>query len=516
MKTACIQQTAKAIWEYEETFAEMVALTRQAAREGAEMIVQPEAAYPAYFLGLDDAARDRALARSDEYLETMAGMAREHGVHIVACAAVRVDGILRNAAVMYDDRGAELGRAYKSVLWHFDAQWFAPGREYAAFDTRFGRVGMMICADGRVPEIARLLALDGAGIIIDPVNLVASAADPKRLMNQQYAFILPVRAMENGAWILVANKAGLEARTASYLGRSMIVDPNGDVVAEASTDQQEILHFDVDPSLRGVPPAPRRPELYGALARESRDLPAAADRRFAEGPETYVTAVQFAAADVGEYVEKAAFYCRAAAFLGTKLLCLPRPDFAVDAAAIMAKLRPFLKDGTVAAAAGLRDGVPTAAVFDRERVYGLIPRTHGPGPVSDGPIATLDTPAGTIGAVFGAEPYIPEVPRVNMLLGCDILLWFDDGPHPMNAKVALTRAAENRFFVVRTNPRVEGDTASVVTPDGAVAASAFAGVEQAVSAMAFLPLARNKNVVPGTDLIADRRGPEFGELARVR
>lgn len=517
MRVACIQQAARAVWEYDEAFDDMVAQTGQAIDGGAELIVQPEAAYPAYFLGLDDAMRERALARSGEYLRIMAGLAGEKGVHIVACAAVRTGGALYNAAVLYDDGGREIARAYKSVLWHFDAEWFSPGREYKAFDTRFGRMGIMICADGRIPEIARALAQDGAKVIIDPVNLVASAADPKMLMNQQYAFILPVRAMENGAWILMANKAGLEARTVSYLGRSMIIDPRGAVVAEASPDKREIIYHDVDVNAKGEACLARRPELYGELARESRELAVAGGmngRAAPDAAETYITAVQFAASDAREYLEKTAFYCRAAAYLGTRLLCLPPMAFAGEVAPVVAGIRPLLKNGLVAAVAGTADGIREAVVFDSEKLYGRLRQTHGPEPRADGPITVLETPAGRIGAVFGEEGYVPEIPRVNMLLGCEILLWFDSGTRPMNAKVVLTRAAENRIFVVRVNPLAAGDSAAIATPDGVTAAAAFAGVEQAVSAMAFLPLARNKNVVPGTNLLSGRRGPDFQALAR--
>lgn len=74
------------------------------------------------------------------------------------------------------------------------------------FDTEFGRIGVMICADGRVPEVARMLRLGGAQLILDAVNLVASAEAPDKLTNQQYQFILPIRAWENGVPIAVCGK----------------------------------------------------------------------------------------------------------------------------------------------------------------------------------------------------------------------------------------------------------------------------------------------------------------------
>lgn len=518
MKVACIQQMAQGVGEYEAVFSNLVELTKTAIRAGAELIVQPEAAYPAYFLGLDADMQEKALARSDDYLRTMAELAKENGVHIVAGAAIRVDGKIYNAGVMYDDAGKEIARAYKSNLWHFDDRWFSAGTEYKAFDTKFGRMGIMVCADGRVPEIARILSLDGARVIIDLVNLVASAADPKMLMNQQYAFILPVRAMENGTWLLVSNKAGLEAKTAGYLGRTMIVDPKGNIVADASTDKQEIVYYDVDMEARGEAQVPRRPELYGELVKKNEDLAVTADLKkgvanISDG-EVYVTAAQFASADAGEYLEKTTFYCHAASFLGTRLLCLPPMGFAGDVLAMVKAIQPLLADGIVAATAGILDGVEGAVVFDRNAMYGRYHRTHGDGPLSNDPIAVFETPLGKIGAVFGKEPYVPEAPRVAMLLGCEILLWFDDDARPMNTKVMQTRAAENKMFVVRTNSRVKDDVANLVNPDGVILASTFTGTEQASSGMAFLPLARAKCVVPGTSVVSGRLGPTYGALLR--
>ncbi len=515
MKVALIQQQAQGIGEYDAVFANLLALTREAIKGGAELIVQPEAAYPAYFLGIDEAMRDKALARSGEYLETMSALAEEAGVHIVAGAAIREGDLIYNAGIMYDDVGNELGRAYKSNMWHFDAQWFTPGTEYKAFDTKFGRMGIMVCADGRVPEIARILSLDGAKVIIDLVNLTAAAAQPSALMNQQYAFILQVRAMENGSWLLVSDKAGLEAKTASYLGRSMAINPKGEIVADASPDKQEILYVDVDPDAAGNPMPRRRPELYGELVKETEHLPVFADltsgiSNIAEA-ETYVTAVQFAVENDQEYLEKAKFFCHAARFLGTHLLCLP-PMASGEVRGLVAGLQPSLKMGLLVMAGGGLDGGNGAVIFDSEKIYGEFYQTHGDDSVAGKSIVVAATPIGKIAAIFGDEPYVPEVPRVIMLLGCDILVWLDSQPRPMNTKVLQTRAAENKIFMVRVNSRVDGDCANIANPDGAVVTSTFVGAEQGASATLFLPLAKAKSVVPFTSVVTRRLGPTYGAL----
>lgn len=516
MKIACIQQRAQGIGEYDSVFSNLLTLTEAAAGAGVDLIVQPEAAYPAYFLGIDEEMKKKALARSEEYVAAIAAVAKRRSVHIVAGVALPVDGDVYNAGIMFDDHGRELGRAYKSNMWHFDAQWFRPGSEYKAFDTRFGRMGIMVCADGRMPEIARILAQDGARIIIDLVNLTAAAARPEALMNQQYAFILPVRAMENGVWLLVADKAGLEAKTASYLGRSMVIDPSGVIVADASPDKQEILYYEIDANAPVAPLPSRNPGVYGPLVEKTEDLPVFANissgiANISEC-ETMLTAAQFSAPDMTGYIEKAGFFCHAAGFIGTRLLCLPMYCGREGVVDIAEALRPRLAKGAMALAGGRLGGGIGGVLFDRDGMRGEFYKTHGDGAHSDKGINVIETPFGKIAVLFGEEPYVPEAPRVAMLQGCDILVWMDDKPRTMNTKVMQTRAAENKIFAVRTNCTARGDCASVVNPDGAVMTSTFTGIEQAASALVFPPLARAKSVVPGTSVVVQRMGPTYSAL----
>ncbi|MCD8352116.1 MAG: hypothetical protein LUC93_16035 [Planctomycetaceae bacterium] len=517
MRVACIQQMAQGIAEYDAVFDAMVALTEEAIAGGADLIAQPEAAYPAYFLGIDPAMQKKALARSDDYLKAMASLARRNGVHIVAGVALPVGEEIFNAAILYDDRGIELGRAYKSALWHFDSQWFTPGDSYQAFDTKFGRMGMMICADARLPEIARILALDGAKAIIDIVNLAAAAPQPAGLMNLQYAFMLPVRARENGVWILMPDKVGLEAQTVSYLGRSMVINPMGDIVAEASPDKAEIVYCDIDLNASRPALPERRPALYSALARPTEDLPVHASMHSGIGTfadaEALVTAVQFAADSAGEYVDKAAKFCHAASLLGTRLLCLPPARHGV-LADIVGAVQPRLSEGMLAVLAAPQPDGYGAVVCDNGRIYGEFQQTHGAAADAAGEIAVADTPVGKIGAIFNDEAYIPEVSRVSMVLGCEVLIWFDSTPRPMNTKVLQTRAAENKMYVVRVNNSVDEDCAAVVTPDGGIMTTTFVGVEQGASALVLPPLARAKTVVPFTNVVTQRQGPTYGALLR--
>ena len=68
-------------------------------------------------------------------------------------------------------------------LWHFDRDLYEPGRSFDVVDSPFGRIGLLICADARLPEIARVLSVMGADLIIDPANLTGYSFSPKGLTN---------------------------------------------------------------------------------------------------------------------------------------------------------------------------------------------------------------------------------------------------------------------------------------------------------------------------------------------
>ena len=99
------------------------------------------------------------------------------------------------------------------------------GDELEVFDTPIGRIGIILCGDGRQPEIARVLALKGAQLIIDLTNLTATGSSSEQLSNPQYEYMLPTRAVENKVWFVIANKVGMEADSILYCGKSCFISP---------------------------------------------------------------------------------------------------------------------------------------------------------------------------------------------------------------------------------------------------------------------------------------------------
>lgn len=227
------------------------------AAADADLIVLPEGTLPAYVLGaapLETEAITRALDRLRDF-------ARATRTVVVVGAAHASDGVTRNAAFVIDADGSLAGRADKLFLWHFDRRWFAHGDRLEPIETAIGPVGALICADGRLPTLARTLVDRGARALVMPTAWVTSGRNPQHLENVQADLLARVRAYENGVPFVAANKCGSELGAVAYCGKSQIVARDGATVAMASESEPETLRasieFGVDRSKRAAAiPAP--------------------------------------------------------------------------------------------------------------------------------------------------------------------------------------------------------------------------------------------------------------------
>jgi predicted amidohydrolase len=226
---------------------------------------------------LDDEAEARRLAEPIPGPSTAAleqACART-GVHCVI-GLLEADGeLLRNAAVLIGPDGL-IGRYRKSHIACIGLDRFTvPGDEpYVVHDTAIGRIGLEICYDWRFPEISRVLALEGAEIIVHPTNSPVQAREVADYMTR-------ARAAENAVFFLTANRCGTERGT-SFFGWSQIVDPGGRRIAQAG-EEPTVVVADLDLDLaRAKDRRPgdggyevrlfddRRPELYGPVTRPLR------------------------------------------------------------------------------------------------------------------------------------------------------------------------------------------------------------------------------------------------------
>lgn len=280
LRVAAVQLRAHDRARFDDVFAAIETRVARVAAD-ADLVVLPEGTIPAYVLGddyTDDARVERALA-------ALSSLAERHRAVIVVGAAVTDGGRRYNAGVVIDRDGTIAGRAEKIFLWHFDRRWFAQGTRIEPIETSVGRLGVLVCADGRMPGISRALVDDGAELLVMPTAWVSSGRDPNALENPIADLLGRLRAYENGVPFVAANKCGVERGMVLYCGKSQIVAADGAVVALASERDEEDLVFSLSLDAR-VPkrtapasPPPRTPPSSGSfrLAVTAQPLPSGVD-----------------------------------------------------------------------------------------------------------------------------------------------------------------------------------------------------------------------------------------------
>jgi len=533
LRVSLVQLRAFDLAEAAEGLRHTLDMVDRAAADRPDLIVLPEVTYPAYFLRSREEYREARPLDAEGLVRTFGGRAAQHGVYLAVGAALPSEsGEVANSALLLAPDGSLAGRYDKSFLWHFDRHWFQGGAHYPVFDTPLGQLGLLICADGRLPEIARCLALGGAQVIVDATAWVSWGRRPSELSNPQPEYMMSARALENGVWVVAAGKVGMEAGSIVYCGRSCVIDPQGQTLASAGTEEETVLTFELDPAQATGPPFARRPELYSALVAPTDDLPAVhlPDEPLVVGHGSQRLAVlQTTLPPTGAaFLEDARRWVETLRRQDTDLLlfpatpvrCLdayPAPELLPPLKALSEKLGVMLGVVLLEKDAGAR--YRTFYLLDRGEVLLYHRQTHHdfdtahPGlALGDRPCPVVSTRVGNVGAMLCAEGFVPEVARSLMLRGAEVLLWPADAPRFDVRPVARTRADENRVYLaVATAPTPEGG-AYVVDPAGRVVASALAGREMACSAQVNRALSRWKEMAPATNVVLGRRPETYGLL----
>jgi predicted amidohydrolase len=271
---ACVQFTA-IDGEKEATIGRALDLIEAAARGGAQLIVLPEV-WTGLGYSTPTAYREIAEPIPGPTTERLGALAQRYGCHIVGSTyEAMADGACHNTASLIGPDGRVIGLYRKTHL--FDAprrKDIKPGMRESdkvragdalpVFDTAIGRIGLSVCSDLRFPEIYRVMALKGADIIVCASAFLSPRFD-------HWDFFLRARACENQVFVAASGQVGTEPRSGiGFVGRSMIVDPWGTVIATASDTQTycaATIDLDFAETVRGWYPLmdQRRPELYGEI-----------------------------------------------------------------------------------------------------------------------------------------------------------------------------------------------------------------------------------------------------------
>lgn len=233
MIAACAQMQALTIDEAAGVWPTVEHLAAAAGRARADLLVFPETTYPAYYLESAGRYRRSNIWRTAVVLERFAALAAAHRMWIVAGLVEESGDRLYNSAAVFDRQGRIVGVARKHFLWDCDHEWFAPGEAPVVLDTEFGPMGVLICADARMPEIPASLVHLGAEFIVQPTAWVNTTTEPGLHRNIQPEFLIQSRAVEFNVPFICASKAGKEGNVLEYVGQSRILAAGGGLLAEA-------------------------------------------------------------------------------------------------------------------------------------------------------------------------------------------------------------------------------------------------------------------------------------------
>ena len=261
---------------------------KKAAKKGAQIICLPELYRTQYFCQKEDFSLfDLAETIPGPSTKTFQKAAKENKVAIVLpIFEKRAAGVYHNSVVMIDADGSILGIYRKMHIpddpAFYEKYYFTPGDlGFKAFKTKFGKVGSLICWDQWYPEGARITALQGAEVLFYPTAIGWHPSEKAQYGEKQphaWRTVQRGHAVANGIFVAACNRVGFEKPVESsagieFWGASFIAGPQGEILAEASHDKEEIIMTEIDHTLmedvrRNWPfLRDRRIDAYGDITR---------------------------------------------------------------------------------------------------------------------------------------------------------------------------------------------------------------------------------------------------------
>ncbi|MGB4600458.1 MAG: carbon-nitrogen hydrolase [Trichlorobacter sp.] len=257
---ALIQQTCSL--DTQATLAASCDKIRQAARQGARLVALQELHSGPYFCQTEETAQfDRAEPIPGPTTTLLGDLARELGIVLVASLFERrAAGLYHNTAVVFETDGCIAGTYRKMHIpddpGFYEKFYFTPGDlGFTPIHTSLGNLGVLVCWDQWYPEAARLMALAGADLLIYPTAIGWDPGDSAEEQQRQcvaWETVQRGHAVANGLPVLAINRVGFEASpdpAASgirFWGNSFVAGPQGEILAHASSDQEEILSLELD------------------------------------------------------------------------------------------------------------------------------------------------------------------------------------------------------------------------------------------------------------------------------
>jgi N-carbamoylputrescine amidase len=230
---------------------------RNAAAQGAQIVCLQELFTSLYFCDVEDYENFKlAEAIPGATTDLLSTVAKETGVVIIASLfEKRAQGLYHNTTVVIDADGTYLGKYRKMHIpddpAYFEKFYFTPGDlGYKVFDTKFAKIGVLICWDQWYPEAARLTSLMGAEILFYPTAIGWATSQDEATNTEQYnawQTIQRSHAIANGVHVVSVNRVGFEQDGAmKFWGGSFVSNPFGTLLSKASHDNEEVVVTEID------------------------------------------------------------------------------------------------------------------------------------------------------------------------------------------------------------------------------------------------------------------------------
>ena len=431
--------------DLDENLATCLRMLDAASADGAGLVVMPEFCNHLSVYESAEHCRGVAVTLDGPWLGSLARRVAQHEVYASLTVTVARDGDRVTATnVLINPDGKIAATADKQMLMGNERAYLSAGAETSPLaDTAFGPVGLYSCMDGVTFEVPRTFAVRGARLLLNSLN--SFALDEARLH-------IPVRAVENGVFVVAANKVGpllpsdrvdafsealgVPADALSGAGESQIVAPDGTVLAMAPRHSEAVAAADID--LSRVAPerlSGRRPEVYGPLAQPRSARPA---------PAPHAEVIAACIPGAGSQPD----LVNEATGAGARLVVLPEltaplSNIPADVLVVTTALRDGQHLGQVWSAAGIVHEQPQLHSCDR----------HPDATRLGAEMRLCPTPFGDLAVIVGDDHRFPETFRLAAIAGVHLaaVCWAPASRWECDLAL-LERAAENRLCVAACGP----------------------------------------------------------------
>jgi N-carbamoylputrescine amidase len=248
----------------ERNLKKSIEWVKKAAKKGGQVICLPELYSSFYFCQKEDTSYfDLAEPLYSTSFKAFSALALELGVVIIVpFFEKRAIGLYHNSAYIIDNDGKEAGLYRKMHIpddpAFYEKYYFTPGDSgFKAIDTHFGKIGTLICWDQWYPEAARITSLQGAQVLFYPTAIGWHPNEKELYGKKQHDAWMTVQrghAVANGIFVAAANRVGFEQPVLSqpgieFWGSSFIAGPQGEILAQASHYNEEIIMAEIDLTL---------------------------------------------------------------------------------------------------------------------------------------------------------------------------------------------------------------------------------------------------------------------------